>query len=325
MECAKEGTTVKLSNEELKQYYFGAYEFEETKDGYLQAFQYSKEQIAYFKEASDFWYERCTASTGKSLEFITTATELSFDYKMIWAGSMDTFELWVDNLPVQIEYVEKLAKEGTLTFRMEEGEKHVILYLPADETILVKNFEINAEVSVPAKNGKLLWLGDSITQGFGPLRSGHMYVNVANRLLNYEVLNQGIGGYVYDKKSLMKMDGYQPDKIVVSLGTNQYGTEDMTDIEEYYERLMEIYGNEIPVLCISPLWRGDSPEGIPTLVSFCEKVKEIAGRYPNVTVVDGFTLVPHLSEYFLDDLHPNVIGAEMYGRNLVLAMQKLGF
>lgn len=316
---------MKLSNEELKQYYFGAYEFEETKDGYLQAFQYNKEQIAYFKEASDFWYERCTASTGKSLEFITTATELSFDYKMIWAGSMDTFELWIDNLPVQIEYVEKLAKEGTLIFRMKEGEKHVILYLPADETILVKNFEINAEVSVPAKNGKLLWLGDSITQGFGPLRSGHMYVNVANRLLNYEVLNQGIGGYVYDKKSLMKMDGYQPDKIVVSLGTNQYGTENMTDIEEYYERLMEIYGNEIPVLCISPLWRGDSPEGIPTLVSFCGKVKEIAGRYPNVTIIDGFTLVPHLSEYFLDDLHPNVIGAEMYGRNLVLAMQKCGF
>ncbi len=37
-----------LTNEELKAIYFGAYEFEETDDGYLQAFQYSKKQIEYF-------------------------------------------------------------------------------------------------------------------------------------------------------------------------------------------------------------------------------------------------------------------------------------
>ena len=40
-----------LTNDELKKIYFGAYEFGETKDGYLQAFQYSKKQIEYFKDA----------------------------------------------------------------------------------------------------------------------------------------------------------------------------------------------------------------------------------------------------------------------------------
>ena len=77
----------------------------------------------------------------------------------------------------------------------------------------------------------------------------------------------------------MKMEGYQPDKIIVALGTNQYGSPTMDAVEEYYETLMSIYGNEIPVLCISPLWRGDNPEGIPTLERYCENIKKIAGSY----------------------------------------------
>ncbi len=316
---------MQLANDELKKYYFGAYRFCETEDGYLQAFQYSVPQMEYFKEASDFWYDRCYASTAKTLEFHTTATEISFDYKIIWIGSPDSFELAVDGLIAQIYYVKDLEKDGKLIFALPEGEKNVTIYLPADATVLVKNFEINAKAEIPQKNGKVLWIGDSITQGFGPLRSAHTYVSVANRLLNYEIVNQGIGGYIYDKKSLMKMDGYMPEKIIVSLGTNQYGTESMVDIEEYYERLMEVYGKDIPVLSITPIWRGDSPEGVPTLEKFCANLAEICRRYPNIKIVNGFELVPHLPEYFLDNLHPNGLGMEIYGRNLVLEIQRLGF
>lgn len=316
---------MKISNEELKNYYFGALYFDEDKDGYLQAYQYTKEQQEYFKGASDFWFERCTASTGKSFEMTTEATEVTFDYKIIWKGSEDSFEAWVDGLAVQIFYVKDLKEKGTLKFTLPEGKKNLIIYLPADATVLVKNFEINGTAEPAEKGPKVLWLGDSITQGFGPLRSAHIYANVANRLLNYDIINQGIGGYVYDKKSLLKMEGYKPEKIIVALGTNQYGSETMTDVEEYYERLMELYGKDTPVLCVTPLWRGDNVDGIPTLIKYCENIKKIAAKYANVKIVDGFKLVPHLSEYFLDNLHPNGLGAEMYGRNLVLEIQKLGF
>ncbi|MBR3508962.1 MAG: SGNH/GDSL hydrolase family protein [Lachnospiraceae bacterium] len=333
-----------MTNEQLKNYYFGAYRFEETEDGWLQAFQYSKAQEDYFKEAFDFWYERCTASTAKTIEFVTEATKVSFDFKLIWMGSPDSFELAVDGQITKIAYVMdfmkedmpepdfskgfpgwNLPKEGKIEWDLPEGKKHVVIYLPADATVLVRNLEINAEAERPAKNEKVLWLGDSITQGFGPLRSAQTYVSVANRILNYDIVNQGIGGYVYDKKSLMKMDGYQPDKLIVALGTNQYGDETMTAVEEYYETLTGIYGNEIPILCISPIWRGDQPEGYEKFVDFCKNIKKIAGSYKNVTVVDGFTLVPHLKEYYLDNLHPNCLGAEVYGRNLVEVIRRLEF
>ena len=314
-----------LTNEELKNIYFGAYEFEETSDGYLQAFQYSKEQVEYFKGAFEMWYERCTASSAKTLEFTTSATKISFEYKFIWKCSPDSFELMVDGLITDIAYVKDIADEGTITWNLPEGEKDVVIYLPVDATVLVRNFAINAAVKRAVKKEKVLWLGDSITQGYGPLRSSHTYVSVANRILNYDILNQGIGGYIYDKYSLMKMEGYTPDKIIVALGTNQYGDETMTAVEEYYERLIGIYGNEIPILCITPLWRGDSEDGIPTLMAYCEKIKKIVAQYKNIRIVEGMKLVPHLPEYFLDNLHPNCLGCEWYGRNLVKEIRKMGF
>lgn len=316
---------MQLTNEQLKKIYFGAYSFEEKDGGYLQAFQYTQAQMDYFEKAFDFWYDRCMATTAKTLEFVTEARKVSFEYKIIWKGSEDSFELMVDGQIRKIVYVKDVENEGKLEWELPEGKKSVVIYLPADATVLIRGFEIDGEYEVPAKNEKVLWLGDSITQGFGPLRSGQTYVSVANRLLNYDIINQGIGGYVYDKKSLMRMEGYQPDKIIVALGTNQYGSETMTDVEEYYETLIGIYGSEIPILCISPLWRGDSVEGLPKLIDFCENIKRIAGSYKNVTVVDGFRMVPHLSEYFLDNLHPNCLGTETFGRNLVEAIRESGF
>ena len=314
-----------MTNTELQNIYFGAYSFDE-KDGYLMSYQYTKEQIAYFKEAFEFWYERCTASTAKTLEFTTEAKNISFDYKFFWKGSEDSFELCVDGLITDIRYVKDLSEEGTIKFELPEGTKDVMIYLPADATVGIKNFEIDASVMPADKTEKVLWLGDSITQGYGPDRSAETYVSVANRLLNYDIINQGIGGYIYDKKSLMKMEGYTPDKIIVALGTNQFWAEEgRKDVEEYYEALTGLYGNDIPILCISPIWRGDIPDARPKFIEFCNEVKEIAGRYKNVTVVDGFKLVPHLSEYYKDNLHPNCLGTETYGRNLVEVIRKIGF
>lgn len=314
-----------ISNTDLKKIYHGAYFFKEREDGYLQAFQYGEEQMKYFAGAFEMWAERCDASTAKTIELKTSATKISFDYKIIWKSSEDTFELWADGLANQIFYIEDLEETGTITFNIEgSGLRRITIYLPVDATVLIKNFEIDADYEPVSRGTKVLWLGDSITQGYGPLRSAHTYVSNANRVLGYDIINQGIGGYIYDKKSLLPMEGYKPEKIIVALGTNQYGTESMTDIEEYYETLINLYG-DTPVLCITPLWRGDNMEGVPTLIKFCERVKEIASRYPNVKIVDGFKMVPHLPEYFLDNLHPNTLGTEVYASNLIKEIEKLGF
>ncbi len=313
---------MKVTNEQLKTIYFGALQFKE-KDGFLQSFQYNDEQMAYFKKASDFWYDRCMASTSKTLEFSTKATEFSFDYKLAWKGSEDSIELEIDGLIDKIFYIKDLKEEGNLSFKLPEGEKKVVVYLSADATIWLKNFQIDADFVPAVKKPKVLWLGDSITQGFGPLRTSLTYVSVANKLLCYDIINQGIGGYVYDKNSLMDM-GYKPEKLIVALGTNQYGEETMDAVEDYYKRLFEIYGF-LPTLCITPLWRDDPNTNHEKLEQYCQGIKDVCKQYKNIIIVDGFKLVPHLSEYFLDNLHPNALGAEIYGRNLVEKIREVGF
>lgn len=315
-----------LANKELQNIYCGALYFEETEDGYLKANQYTKPQMDYFKNAFEMWFERCDASSAKTIEFETDASKVSFEYKLIWKCSEDSIELAIDGLATEIVYLKDIDMEGRVNWNLPEGKKKVTIYLPSDATILVRNFDIDGEFKPVQKNEKVLWLGDSITQGYGPLRSYQTYVSVANRILNYDILNQGIGGYIYDKKSLMKMEGYDPDKIIVALGTNQFGDEKAYEmVKEYYETLIGIYGEEIPILCITPLWRGDTEDGIPTLIKFCENIREIVGKYKNIKVVDGFKMVPHLEEYYLDNLHPNALGTEVYGRNLVEEIRRIGF
>lgn len=314
---------MKISNAELKDYYYGALNFTETEDGYIQAFQYTKQQMEYFERTSDFWYVRCMASTAKTIEFITSATKISFEYKFVWVGSKDSIELVQDGIITRIFYVKELEPEGMLDFELPSGEKRVTIYLPADSTLLIRNFEINDKMIPVIKNEKVLWMGDSITQGYGPLRSAHTYVSTANRILNYDIINQGIGGYKYDSNSLVAMEGYTPDKIIVAFGTNQY--RDGTDaVEKYYESLRRLYP-VAPVLCITPIWRGDRPEDVIIFTDFCNRLKEICKNYVNVTIVDGFELVPHLPEYFIDNLHPNALGSEIYGRNLVDFIRKHNF
>ena len=314
-----------LSNEELKKIYFGTYEFEEYEGGYLKANQYSKAQMDYFRSALEMWYERCDASTAKTIEMITDASEISFEYKLIWKCSEDSVEMYVDGLASQIFYIKDLKEEGIIRFTLPEGTHRIVIYLAADATMLIRNFSVDSTYQIPVKNTKVLWLGDSITQGYGPLRSSETYVSIANRYLDYDVINQGIGGYIYDSRSLMKMPGYDPDKIIVALGTNQYGEENMSAVEEYYETLIGIYGTEIPILCISPIWRGDHPDELHVFFRFCSNVREIAGRYPNIKIIDGSTLVPHLEEYYLDNLHPNCLGTETYAANLVKEIRRIRF
>ena len=46
-------------------------------------------------------------------------------------------------------------------------------------------------------------------------------------------------------------------------------------------------------------------------------------KYSNINVIDGSILVPHIEYYFLDNLHPNGLGMDVYGRNLVKKIKEL--
>ena len=80
-----------------------------------------------------------------------------------------------------------------------------------------------------------------------------------------------------------------------------------------------------PILTLTPLWRGDDPHRLPILEAQREFIYRTAAQYAGITVVNGYELVPHISECFLDNLHPNAWGMELYAKHLVEKVRALKF
>lgn len=321
---------MKLSDTTIKKFYKGALTFEKDK-GYLIGYKYSKAQMDFMAAPSYDWGWRWRAKMSGStrLELITDATELSFDYLASDSHERaNTVDLYIDNILTGVyEIGEKL--KGNTSFKMPEGEKKVTVYLPCESIFGIKNFEINGRYkSVKSKGQNVLVLGDSITQGAGPHISSASYFNTLTRHFNHTFLGQGVGGYRYEPCDLMKIQDFEPDRIVVFLGTNYYDTPlEQYDykgaVNEYYERLTELYPNT-PILCITPLWRNNNVD-FPRLFWCIDTIKEACSHYEQVTVVDGFTLVPNVDQCFSDGVHPNSYGSACLVENLISFMKKSKF
>ena len=319
---------MKLSNKTLKKLIKGACYFEE-KNGYLFSYRYSKKQIEHMsREGYDkFWLDRALVSGAQRIEFKTDATEISFDYKA--SGSCknaNTVDLYIDGILSCVYHIDNRLK-GKVEYKLPAGNKRVSIYLPCESTLQIKGFTINGGYqSVKEKGERVLILGDSITQGAGPSITSLAYANGLARNLGYNILAQGIGGYRFEPDDLMKVDNFEPDKIIVALGTNWYDSPEY-DYEkyasEYYKRLTEIYP-DVPILVITPMWRGNADDWERFL--WCiDVIKEQCKKYESIKVVDGFTLIPNVNECFSDRVHPNDFGSIQLAENLSKAIKRLKF
>jgi lysophospholipase L1-like esterase len=171
---------------------------------------------------------------------------------------------------------------------------------------------------------KLLFLGDSITQGVGASVYENCYVSLVGQMLNCEVVNYGVSGtrigrqefithnatvWNYDFRLRAQIMGEQADKVFVFGGTNDYGhgrlilgnVEDRKpntfcyELRLLIEALVEKYGKE--KLCfILPLHRFDE-EGVPckgngdemgaTLSEYVNAMRSIIKEY-GIDILDLF-------------------------------------
>jgi lysophospholipase L1-like esterase len=305
----------------------------EKKNGYFVPYRYSKAQIEYMADESyDYgWRFRALFSGGIRLELRTDATELSFDYKASDKHERaNTIDLYIDNVLTSVYTIGEHLK-GKVEFTLPEGKKRVTIYYPCECRLEIKNFTINGSYkSVKAKGEKLLIIGDSITQGAGPQIGSASYLNTLTRRTSYDILGQGVGGYRYEAKDLMKIEGFEPDKLIVFLGTNYYeesclerGYDYERAVIEFYERLNELYENK-PVIAVTPLWRNNNVD--MKRLRWCTSViMSTCARYSNIKVIDGFDLVPNVDECFSDKVHPNAYGAEYLTTNLMKFMKEVKF
>ncbi len=323
---------MKLGAKTLSKFMKGACYYE-TKNGYFVPYRYSKAQIEYMAdEGYDYgWRFRALFSGGIRLELRSNATKLSFDYKASDTHERaNTIDLYINNVLTSVYTIGDKLK-GKVEFSLPKGEKKVTIYYPCECRLEIKSFTIDGSYkTIKSKGERLLIIGDSITQGAGPQIGSASYLNTLTRRTSYNILGQGVGGYRYEAKDLMKIEGFEPDKLIVFLGTNYYdeaclsrGYDYENAVIEFYERLSELYGNK-PIISVTPLWRNNNVD-MKRLRWCTDVIKKACERYPNISVVDGFELVPNVDECFSDKVHPNAYGSEYLATNLMKFMKEVKF
>ncbi len=226
------------------------------------------------------------------------------------------------------------AKKRRIRFKFFNPEKekvHIDVYLPLFCNIAVRRLHCNGNVS-PAVTPKrrMICFGDSITQGFYAQSPTDCYVGLLAKNLDFDAINQGVGGYMFDPDVLVDCDKLgNAEAVTVAYGTNDWRFGDDFEVvrqnaRAFFEKLHLIY-RETPVFVLTPIWRSDCD--IKTKVGEFEAVRQMiaqeASAYPDFYVIDGLKLVPHDKNYFADGfLHPNDKGFAIMAQHVTEEMRK---
>ncbi len=318
---------MRLTFDQIKAVTFGSVKTEQTENGIRFAKCTQKQIDAWYNE-SETLGQRAETTTGVRLDFHTDSKKISF-----CAASGNKFELHIDGI-LRKQFKMNECEGGVASFALADplGELkdsvRVTLHLPSHEVGSLAWVELDdgAKVVPHRFDAKILFIGDSITQGWQSMTDTYSYAYRVSSFFNAESVIQGIGGAYFNEESFDSLP-FDPDTVIVAYGTNDFGhykTQD--DMGAHVRAHLSLIAKEYEgkrIFVISPIWRGAQTK---PMGSFAECRKIVAGEAERLGLmhIDGLSLVPPLPELFPNDLlHPNELGFSLYAENLIAQMTKI--
>ncbi len=317
---------MKLTIEQLRAAAKGAVCVVEEEDGvHFERFTES-ERVAYIDNID--YTTKTHATAGVRLEFITDSKTLTLSATMSHGCSRlwFAFEVFANGKKVgelgngDTERFGKFSER----FVLGEGMKRVCVYFPWSAVAVVKEASLDENACfIPVKRDKkLLMFGDSITQGYDARHPSATYASRLADTLGVDAYNKGVGGDLF-RPALAAADcGLTPDIITVAYGTNDWACGDRKrfewDCRVFYETLSRKYPHA-KIFAFTPIWRADHAADMGwSFTEMCTYIRGVAAALPNVTAVNGWTLVPHDTALYADGyLHPTDEGFGAYFENLI--------
>lgn len=319
---------MRLTNEEIISLAYGAVRTEE-KGGALRFHKCTEGQVKAWYGESDTLGYRAEATTGVRLDFYTDSDSITL---AIARGGK--FEVKLNGLIVY-QYVDgQSEREFTVSLAtpgMEKGErKRVTVVFPSHSIGIISSLELDdgSYFERVPKSGKLLFMGDSITQGCASAFDSLSYAYRVSEFFDAESVINGIGG-AYFLPHAFETSDYDPDTVIIAYGTNDFFhfPEDevrRTKAREFLDLIKAAYG-EKRVIVLSAIWRGNAecqPLG-EEFHSFRRYVEQLA-RERGFFAIDGLTLVPPIPAMYNDKyLHPNDLGFSLYTENLIKQLKDI--
>ena len=303
-------------------------------NGKVSFHRFTEEQRKVYEPNHEFWL-KTFADAGIRLEFTTDAKSFTF------GGAIETgssrlfyfFDVCVNGALVR--HVGSHSRLETPEFRFEvelpEGTNRIAVYFPWTVKVILSELEISGATKVVPveKKRRIVCYGDSITQGYDSRYPSLAYANIVADMLDAEVVNKAIGGDRFNPELAALPDAGRVDLVTVGYGTNDWSHENREFLEErsarFFAELERNYPG-VPVCAILPLWRHDWMR-VTQVGTFAEGhaiIRAAAEKHPNVKIVNGWELLPHLESCVSDGLHPNDFGFQFMARNLFRQLPALG-
>ncbi len=325
-----------LPMEKVIPFVHNALKTELDEEGRLRFRRFTPQQVEDYGLDGETFPVRCRASANVTLDLVTDADWVGFEYDLQPGSSQMYYsiDLFVDEVLYATHRADDLKSSGLL-FELPEGEHRVTIFLPWSAEIMVRNLAVSDHAVLkqcPPKRLRILAIGDSITQGYMARHPGLTWVGKVTRDLDAEVLNWGIGGYGFYLNSLNHTPEWNPELILLAYGTNDYALAQTK--EEYHQRASGYISRlaaqfpSVPVLMTLPIYRHDAKSIFRersrdyTFRDVVSMLEEIAGRYPQITVMRD-THYPHTPDFFAPDyLHPNDAGFLIHGERIAREIEQ---
>ena len=303
-------------------------------NGMIRLHRFTPEQEDMYRDTNADHYYRTFATAGVVLEFDTDSKFLDLSVAVSPASSRHWFvhSIYVDGKPFGKLSGELTAAETCYTqerWHLGEGQKRVKIYFPWTANSMIQSLELEdgAQFAPVAKAKKMLFFGDSISQGYDAALPEESYTSILADHLDGNCLNKAIGGEVFRPELAALKDDGSIDLITVAYGTNDWNGRTPGQWEHnaraFYALLRQNYP-DTKILVLAPVWRGDWQASKPggDFRRVAEVLQEIASEIGNAKFVDCFGFIPaDPACYSPDVLHPNSNGFRHYGEALVNAFR----
>lgn len=181
-------------------------------------------QLAYYDQ-NPAWAIRARCCAGCVLGFRTDSPFVDLRFSIL-SGIRDFFgiDVEIDGVLSHAVRIEKRDQryEGRLFELPYRRQRDIRIHLPYTLEIRLLEVALAEDTAfwpLPPSDGKLLCLGDSITQGAEARSPFSTYTHQLARLLGMELLNQGVGGHIFDAAPLDPQLHQDFDLITVALRT----------------------------------------------------------------------------------------------------------
>jgi len=326
-------------------YYRGIVELKQTQDGFVPQ-RFTDRQVSYLGEGG-YYLQRIRCSAGSSIAMLTDAEWIELELVVqesvreyayvqividgIWRGmqGMERLDGQLQNMRLRfmLPSPPEAMPDGQSGSVTQTSRSHQVeLFFPTYAHVSIVQIQTNPGAAVhpaPQPSGpRLLAFGDSITQGADARSPATAYPVQFARLLGGELLNQAVGGHVFDPGSFDPELPYEADLITVAYGINDwYHGKTAKQIEDnarqFLTRIRARYPGK-PILVITPLWSiYESEQKIAgTVADVRRTIAAVAAEGADSYSVDGYSLLPDKPHLFADGLHPTDEGYGHYAAGL---------